>query len=116
MAKRETGIAKTPEPPYVAVIFTTLRSPEAMGDDYAAMADLMDRLAAKQSGYLGIESTGDGTNHGITVSYWVDEAAAVAWKNAARHLGAQKLGRQRWYDAYHVRVCTVTRAYGFERD
>ena len=41
-------------PPYVAVIFTSVRTPGT--DGYAAMSAAMDRLAAEQPGYLGIES------------------------------------------------------------
>jgi len=102
-------IVQTPEPPYYAVIFTSLRTE---GDDgYGAMSELMDRLAAEQPGYLGIESARDGL--GITVSYWRDEASLQAWKANLQHEAAQRLGRDRWYEAYQVRVARVERAYGF---
>lgn len=101
--------APLPEPPYFAVIFTAQRS---RGDDgYGAMADAMVALAAGQPGYLGIESTRDETGLGITVSYWTDEAAVSNWKQHARHLLAQKLGREKWYDHYTLRVARVERAY-----
>lgn len=101
-------IAPTPEPPYTAVIFTSLRTEGDRG--YAAMAARMEELAATQTGYLGIESARD--RLGITVSYWVDDAAAAAWKGVAEHLGAQQRGREAWYADYQVRVATVTRSYG----
>ena len=42
-------IAHTPDPPYAAVIFTSLRTP---GDDgYGAAAARMEELAAQQPGY-----------------------------------------------------------------
>ena len=108
-------IAATPEPPYVAVLFTSLRTPE---DDagYDAMAAEMERLGAEQPGYLGIESARGAGGLGITISYWRDAAAARAWKAVAEHLGAQKLGRERWYRAYRVRVAEVVREYGFARE
>lgn len=109
-------LAATPDPPYTAVIFTSRR---AEGDDeaYAEMAEAMATLAAAQPGYLGIESARDpSTRWGITVSYWADEASARAWKQVAEHLEAQRLGRERWYEAYEVRVATVERAYGLRRD
>jgi heme-degrading monooxygenase HmoA len=70
----------------------------------------MEALARVQPGYLGIESARDRV--GITVSYWVDEDDARAWKQVARHLVAQRLGRERWYLDYRVRVATVLRDYG----
>lgn len=105
------GLARTPRPPYVAVIFTSIRV-EDDGGAYGAMADEMVALAATQPGYLGVESVRDGQGVGITVSYWRDEAAAQAWKVNARHMVAQKKGRNHWYKAYRVRVAMVTRAYG----
>jgi heme-degrading monooxygenase HmoA len=102
------SIAGTPEPPYVAVIFTSVRTGGDAG--YAAMSERMTSLAAEQPGYLGIEAARD--RLGITVSYWTDEAAARAWKRVAEHLVAQRLGREVWYSDYRVRIAVVGREYG----
>jgi heme-degrading monooxygenase HmoA len=101
------AIAQTPEPPYVAVIFTSTRTPGDNG--YGAMSEAMNRLAAEQPGYLGIESARE--EIGITVSYWADQDAARAWKQVAAHLGAQRLGREQWYLDYKVRIATIVRDY-----
>jgi heme-degrading monooxygenase HmoA len=101
-------IAETPEPPYVAVIFTSVRTDGDHG--YAVMSARMNRLAAEQPGYLGMEAARDGL--GITVSYWVDEDAAKAWKQVAEHLVAQRRGQEAWYSDYRVRVAVVHRDYG----
>jgi heme-degrading monooxygenase HmoA len=104
-----------PTPPYVAVIFTSVQGADTEG--YAATAERMEHLAAGQPGCLGIESARDaGSGLGITVSYWRTEQDAQAWKAVAEHVQAQRTGRDRWYDRYQVRVATVTRAYGFDRD
>lgn len=102
--------AATPEPPYVAVIFTSARTTDD-APGYAAMATRMGELAAEQSGYLGIESSRGVDGLGITVSYWATDADARAWKQVAEHLGAQQLGRERWYGGYVTRVATVARDY-----
>jgi heme-degrading monooxygenase HmoA len=102
--------AQTPDPPYVAVIFTSLRTDGDHG--YAAMAEAMDALARKQPGFLGIESARDEV--GITVSYWADQNAARAWKHVTEHLVAQRRGRENWYRDYRVRVATVERDYAME--
>lgn len=101
-------IASTPPPPYTAVIFTSRRTDGDNG--YSRMSERMLELAAQQPGFLGVESARD--DLGITVSYWVDDAAAAAWKQVAEHLVAQERGRALWYADYYVRVATVTRAYG----
>lgn len=102
------AVAGTPEPPYVAVIFTSVRREGDHG--YAAMSARMEALAAQQPGFLGVETARDEV--GITVSYWVDEDAARAWKQVAAHLVAQQRGRDVWYSDYRVRVAVVHRDYG----
>ena len=103
-------IATTPKPPYYAVIFTSVRT-EGDQDNYAAMADKMVQLAAKQPGFLSIESAREGV--GITVSYWQDLASIKQWKENAEHLLAQKLGREQWYCSFKTRIAKVERDYGF---
>jgi heme-degrading monooxygenase HmoA len=103
------GFASTPEPPYYAVIFTSQRT-EA-DDGYEAMAQAMYELALKQPGCLGAESTRGQDGLGITVSYFIDEASIRAWKKNARHLVAQRHGKERWYSHYELRVAKVERAY-----
>lgn len=113
------GFATTPEPPYWAVIFTSRRRmglSDPLGstpseDGYSAMAAEMEKLAASQPGYLGIESARGTDGLGLTVSYWRDEASVADWKAQARHMAAQRLGRERWYEHYVVRVAKVERAY-----
>lgn len=95
----------------IAVIFASTRTAE---DDagYAAMAQRMDALVREQEGFLSVESVRDSVSRqGITVSYWRDEACAVAWKSVAEHLVAQRTGRELWYDEYSVTVAEVTRTY-----
>ncbi|MCH8167757.1 MAG: antibiotic biosynthesis monooxygenase [Proteobacteria bacterium] len=105
--------ADTPEPPYYAVIFTAQRTPEHDGGDhgYDAMAKRMMDLALAQPGCLGAESTRDADGLGITVAYFRDQAAIAAWREHAEHLTAQRLGRQRWYAHYELRIARVERAY-----
>jgi heme-degrading monooxygenase HmoA len=107
------GGAQTPEPPYYAVIFTSLRTPE---DDpgYAAMATRMEELAAEQPGFLGVESARGSDGLGITVSYWASLEAIRAWRQHAEHRLAQHSGRERWYQWYRLCVCRVETAYPFE--
>ncbi len=98
-----------PDPPYHVVVFVSRRSNEDPA--YAGMAEEMAALAAEQDGYLGHDSARDAAGFGITVSYWRDAAAVTAWKAAARHRVAQRLGARGWYSAYAVHVARVERAY-----
>ncbi len=104
-----SSFAPLPDPPYYAVIFTAQLSDNT--DGYSEMADAMVALAAEQPGYLGVETTRDQSGLGITVSYWADEIALRNWKNVTHHLLAQKLGKERWYSHYTLRVAKVERHY-----
>lgn len=103
-------IAKTPPPPYYAVIFSNLRT--EIDEGYSETASEMVRLAELQPGYLGHESVRDGL--GITVSYWASLEAIRNWKQQTDHLVAQRMGQEKWYTAYKTRICLVERDYGFE--
>lgn len=103
----------TPDPPYYVVIFTSRLRGAAPG--YAEMATAMEELAASQEGYLGRETARGADGLGISVSYWRDEAAIKAWKADTRHKLAQKLGHERWYESFHLRVARVERAYSGPR-
>jgi heme-degrading monooxygenase HmoA len=108
------NLARTPAPPYYAVIFSSLRS----ADDpvgYAEVSERMVELAARQPGFLGIESARGEDGLGITVSYWSSLEALHAWGRAVEHREAQRLGRLRWYEAFRLRICRVEREQVFQR-
>jgi len=106
--------AHCPEPPYYAVIFTSLRTD---GDDgYRQTAQRMLELAAQQPGFLGIETVRDSDGFGLSVSYWESEDAIRHWKAQVEHRGAQQRGRSAWYAHYSVRVAKVERASGWPVD
>jgi heme-degrading monooxygenase HmoA len=102
----------------VAVIFLSTRSgPDTAGDadGYAEAAAAMDALAARQPGYVGVDSARGADGFGITVSYWADEAAAVAWRGHPDHIVIRDRGRAVWYTDYRVDVAHVTRSYAWRR-
>ena len=103
-------IAKTPDPPYYAVIFSTLRT--VVNEGYLETARRMEELAKDQEGYLGIESVRE--DLGITVSYWKSLEAISKWKNNAEHTLAREQGREKWYAQYKLRICKVERDYDFK--
>ncbi|CAM3506779.1 MULTISPECIES: antibiotic biosynthesis monooxygenase family protein [Paenibacillus] len=102
------AIAKTPAPPYYAVIFTSEMS-EGENRGYKKMGDKMMDLASKQPGFLGVESVRGADGVGITVSYWDSLEAIKAWKENSLHRVAQDKGRSEWYARFALRVSKVER-------
>lgn len=95
------------EPPYYAVIFTSIRT--GNDTDYAETAAKMLELASQQPGFLGFESARQ--EIGISVSYWSTLEAIQAWKEDLAHRAAQNRAKE-WYRSYRVRVCRVEHEYG----
>lgn len=105
--------ASTPDPPYYAVIFTSLRTGDV--DGYGDTAERMIELAAQQPGFLGYESARGEDGLGITVSYWESEEAIANWRKHAEHRVAQQNGIARWYSEFVTRVARVERQRTFKR-
>jgi heme-degrading monooxygenase HmoA len=105
--------ASTPEPPYYAVIFTSLRT--EIEEGYGDMATRMIDLASEQPGFLGVESARGPDGLGITVSYWASEEAIANWREQAEHRVAQAHGRAQWYEQFITRVAKVERVRHFSR-
>jgi heme-degrading monooxygenase HmoA len=101
-------IARTPDPPYYVTIFTSLRTSGDHG--YDEMAAAMETLSAQQPGFLGMESAREGV--GLTLCYWRDLESIRLWRQHVDHAEARRLGRERWYSEYRVRIARVEREYG----
>jgi heme-degrading monooxygenase HmoA len=117
---------RLPEPPYFAVIFTSVRRADAESEagevsagqaeappGYDTMAQRMLELARQQPGFLGVESARGADGLGITVSYWESEEAIRRWRDDAEHQVAQALGREQWYAWFTLHVAKVERAWEF---
>ena len=104
-------LAETPQPPYYAAIFSSIRTPVERG--YSIMNDKLFALVTEQEGFLGVESAREEV--GITVSYWKDLESIKRWKENAEHLLAQKKGKSEWYQSFKVRIANVERDYEFEK-
>lgn len=102
--------ARTPEPPYFAVIFSSKRSAGDRG--YEETATRMVELARGMPGFLGMESVRDADGFGVTVSYFDTEDAIRAWRDHPEHAAARHRGRSEWYEHFELRIARVERAYG----
>jgi len=103
-------LAKTPKPPYYAVIFTSIRN--AGEDGYNEMAQKMAELSVQQKGFLGMENAHE--DLGITVCYWESLEAIADWRENVEHKIAQMKGYETFYKTFATRVCRVERDNIFE--
>lgn len=104
-------IASTPPAPYYAVIFTSVL--EEGHKEYAITTNKMIELAKKVDGFLGIESARE--KIGITVSYWRDLDSIQKWRMHSEHQMAKKMGKEKWYQSYTLRIAKVEKQSIFEK-
>ena len=84
-------------------------------EGYAEMADEMEALARTMPGFIDVKAYKAEDGERLTVVWWQDEETLRAWRTNARHLVAQKTGREKWYQYYNLEVAEVVRTRQFER-
>ncbi len=101
----------TPDPPYYAVMFSATLTGVDM-DEYVQLAGALLAKAGTIAGFLGEEALRT-DDRGLTISYWRDLDSIRAWMADAEHIAARKLGKEKWYRYFVIRVAKVERAYDF---
>jgi heme-degrading monooxygenase HmoA len=85
-------------------------------DGYADMAQEMLETARTMPGFVDVKAFTSADGERLTVVWWQDEETLRAWRTHARHMVAQKLGREKWYQYYSIEVAEITRSKRFERE
>jgi heme-degrading monooxygenase HmoA len=84
-------------------------------EGYAQMAEEMETLARSMPGFIDVRAYTAEDGERLTVVWWQDEETLRGWRTNARHLVAQKTGRERWYEYYNLEVAEVVRTKEFAR-
>ncbi|MBQ0847696.1 antibiotic biosynthesis monooxygenase [Streptomyces sp. BH-SS-21] len=104
------------DPPYYAVVFTSVKTQDGEFGEYGATNERMEELVREIPGYLGMDHAGSPGGLSVTVGYFRDADAVEEWRSNAEHLAAQKRGRAEWYQRYTLHVAKVERSHSFERN
>lgn len=99
----------------VIVLFRSRLTAEA-GDDYKVMAAEMLARAQTMVGFIDFRSYTAADGEHISVIWWESHESLRPWAEDARHLVAQRLGREKWYEYFRLEVADVVRSYGFDRN
>ena len=96
----------------IAVIFEVVPA-EGRAQDYFDLAAALKPELEKIDGFLSVERFESLTTPGkyVSLSFWRDEAAALAWKQHAEHRAAQETGKARIFADFRIRVAEVVRDY-----
>jgi heme-degrading monooxygenase HmoA len=102
----------------IAVIFEVMPAP-GRKQEYLDLAAALRPELEKIDGFISIERFASLTSEGkiLSLSFFRDEAAVIAWRNLESHRAAQARGRGGVFADYRLRVASVLRDYGMsERD
>jgi heme-degrading monooxygenase HmoA len=97
----------------IAVIFEVTPA-EGQREDYLAIAATLRADLEAIEGFVSVERFQSLTNPEkvLSLSFFEDEAAVMAWRRTARHRAAQEAGRGGVFADYRLRVTHVLRDYG----
>lgn len=102
----------------IAVIFELLPH-QNQKDPYLELAAQLRPHLEQIDGFLSIERFESLSHPGklLSLSFWRDEAAVMAWRQQQAHREAQTKGRSMIFKDYRLRVASVMRDYGMsDRD
>ncbi len=97
----------------IAVIFEVWPAPEHR-DKYLQIAAELRPLLENIEGFISVERFQSITTEGklLSLSFFEDEQAVMAWRQTLEHRKAQSIGRSEYFSDYRLRVCSVLRDYG----
>jgi heme-degrading monooxygenase HmoA len=97
----------------IAVIFEVMPAPGRKQEYLDIAAGLRSELE-KVDGFISVERFASLTTEGkiLSLSFFRDEAAVLAWRNLEAHRSAQGKGRGGVFADYRLRVASVMRDYG----
>jgi heme-degrading monooxygenase HmoA len=99
----------------IVTLFRSKLTNTAASDGYSDMAAEMEALARRMPGFVDVKAFTADDGERLTVVWWQDEETQKGWREQARHLTAQRFGREKWYEYYKIEVAYVVRASVFER-
>lgn len=96
----------------IAVLFEAEISPDGQ-TRYLQLAAELKPLLTEVDGFISIERFRSLADEGkiLSLSWWRDEAAILAWKQNIFHQAAQREGRESLFSFYRIRIAGVVREY-----
>jgi len=82
-------------------------------EEYAETAARMDELARAMPGYVDHKAFTAEDGERVTVVTFADRASHDAWRTQLEHRGAQRRGREAFYETYSLQVADVRTVSAF---
>ena len=98
------------------MIVTVFRSRLRPGvrDEYLALVNRMNELAATMPGYISHKGFFADDGERVTVVEFESEEGMRAWRMHPEHRAAQRKAREVYYSEYSIQICEVVRQSSFK--
>ena len=95
-----------------AVIFEVEINQERK-DEYLKIASILKEQLVNQKGFISVERFQSLIDEKklLSLSYWEDEEAILAWKKNIDHMSAQKKGRESIFKDYKINIAKIQKSY-----
>jgi heme-degrading monooxygenase HmoA len=80
--------------------------------EYSKLAGEMLALAETMPGFIAFKTFAAEDGERVSIVEFADHKSHHAWRKHPRHLEAQRLGRDKFYNEFRIQVCTLEREYG----
>jgi heme-degrading monooxygenase HmoA len=98
----------------IALFRTRLRSDADLAA-YEKLGLRMYELASKMEGFVSFSEAQLPDGESLAIATFASPETLEAWRRHPEHVEAQRQGRERFFEAYSVKVCEVRRESAWSR-
>ena len=95
------------------IVFRSRLRPDVEAE-FGPHADAIYAKAVEMPGFIASKDFVADDGERLALVEWDNAADLARWRNEPSHAAAQSAGRERYYSAYQIQVCTVDRHSSFD--
>lgn len=97
----------------IVAMFRTYRKPHAKLAELGVLHQRMQDLVSHMPGFLAVKTFTAEDGEVLALAEFASLDAFTAWKEHPEHVVAQRRGREEFFAAYRVQVCSALRESSF---
>ena len=97
----------------VVVVFRSRLKPDANLEEVSRLGQRMLEIASSMPGYVSYKDFAAADGENVTIVEFDSLEALAGWRDHPEHKVVQERGRQDFFDAYLVQICSLVRESRF---
>jgi len=90
----------------IVAIFRTDLKPQAHRSEFGALHQKMPAIVTTMPGFISVKTFTAEDGEGLALAEFASLDALQAWKEPPEHVAAQQRGREEFFAAYRVQICS----------